>query len=92
MSGKNEKSLVVAGALGLVFPGLGLLYAAPWSLAIIATIVVAVAYKLLSWIPILGPALMGVIAIASALLGMLYAKAYNREGKRISLQLPQSKH
>ena len=83
---KNQKNVVLAFVLGLVLPGLGLLYAAPWAVAGLATLAVVVIYKLLGWIPILGSAIMGVTALCSAALGVLYARVYNREGKRAEIQ------
>jgi hypothetical protein len=70
----------------LVLPGLGLFYAAPWVVVGIATCAVLVIYKLVGWIPILGSAIMGLTALCSAALGVLYARVYNREGKRADIQ------
>lgn len=86
--GKKQKSQLAAFLLGMIFPGLGLLYAAPWLVAIFGTVGVLITFKLLGWIPILGQALMGVIALSSGALNLLYARAYNREGKRLEVTLP----
>lgn len=86
---KKQKSLLAAFLLGLIFPGLGLLYAAPWLVAIFGTLGVLVAFKLLGWIPLIGGTITALIALSSGGLNVLYAKAYNREGKRLDLALPR---
>jgi xanthosine utilization system XapX-like protein len=86
--GKKHKSLLAAFLLGMIFPGLGLIYAAPWLVALFGTVGVIVTFKLLGWIPIVGQALMGVTALSSGGLNLLYARAYNREGKRLEVTTP----
>ncbi len=87
----EQKSLVLGFLLGLI-PGLGLFYAAPLRAAAVVTVVIAVVMTVVGWfgwIPIIGPliggALFTMFALASALLGLLYAAAYNRNGRRTML-------
>lgn len=86
---KGKKSTAVAAALGLLLPGAGLVYAAPVSAAAVVGLVVLVAVKMLSAFPLLGPLLssiaLGLGALASAVLGLLYARQYNRHGRRTHL-------
>lgn len=85
----KEKSIAIGMLLGLVLPGLGLLYAAPLSAVIIACITSFALVKMLAVLPLIGPLLssvaLGISALVSALLGALYVKQYNRFGKRTHL-------
>jgi hypothetical protein len=83
---KNQKNVVLAFILGLVLPGLGLFYVAPWLVAGIGTVAVLVIYKVLGWIPLLGSVVMALVALVSAGLCVLYARAYNRTGKRVEIE------
>ena len=83
----KPKSVTVGFILGLLLPGIGLAYAAPWVVAGIGAVVALVVYKLVGWIPLLGSAVMGVMALGSAVLGALYAKAYNEHGSRAPVKL-----
>jgi len=76
----GRKSLALAFILGLVFPGLGLFYSAPWPVALFASVVALLMIKLLGWIPILGALIVGLVGLGSALVGALYAHAHN-EGR-----------
>lgn len=75
--------------LGGLFPGLGLMYSAPWPVAIAASAVVILGYKIITFIPFLSAFLLvpflAVCAIASAVLGGLYTYQYNQKGKRAPL-------
>jgi hypothetical protein len=75
--------------LGGIFPGLGLAYAAPWPVVAVASAVVIVGYKILAFIPffsgLLTASFLAICAIASAVLGGLYAWQYNQAGKRAPL-------
>lgn len=85
----GNKSVAVAAALGLMLPGAGLVYAAPVSAAAVCGLVTLVAVKMLAALPIVGWLLsstaLGICALASGVLGMLYAKQYNRHGRRTHL-------
>ncbi len=83
----KHKSVTVAFVLGLLLPGIGLAYAAPWLVAAVGTVAVLLIYKLIGWIPLLGSAVMGVVALSSAVFGALYAKAYNQHGARVAVRL-----
>ncbi len=87
----EQKSLLLGFLLGLI-PGLGLFYSAPLRAAAVVTVVIAVVMTVVGWfgwIPIIGPLISGALftmfALASALLGLLYAAAYNRNGRRTML-------
>ena len=83
-----QKSLALGFLLGLI-PGVGLFYAAPIATAALATLFVTVALTVVGWfgwIPLLGW-LIGKLAfmalsLASGVLGLLYANAYNKAGQR----------
>ena len=82
----KQKSTALAAALGLMLPGAGLVYAAPVSAAAVVGLVTLVTVKMLAAFPLLGPLLssiaLGLCALASAVLGLLYARQYNRHGRR----------
>lgn len=86
---RGNKSTALAAALGLLLPGAGLVYAAPVSAAAVVGLVILVAVKMLSALPLLGPLLssiaLGLGALVSAVLGLLYARQYNRHGRRTHL-------
>ena len=78
-----RRSVPVAVVLGFMVPGLGLAYAAPWTVVALTTAVVIAGFKLL-------PLLLGVpfllcAMLASAILGGLYAHRYNQTGRRAPL-------
>jgi len=86
---KKHKSTALAAALGLILPGAGLVYAAPVSAAAVCGLVTLVVVKMLAAFPLLGPLLssiaLGLCALGSAMLGLLYARQYNRHGRRTHL-------
>jgi hypothetical protein len=85
VSTRKQKSLVVGALLGLVFPGIGLFYAAPWVVAGGLTVVALIVWKLLGWIPLLGNVIVGLMALSSGALGALYARQFNQRGRRAEL-------
>jgi len=84
---KKSKSVLVAFILGLLLPGVGLLYAAPWLVAGLGAVFALLVYKLFAWIPLVGSVVMGLMALTSAGLNVLYARAYNRNGQRMAVSL-----
>jgi hypothetical protein len=86
---RAHKSTKAAALVGLLLPGVGLLYAAPFSAALIAGIATLLTVKMVAVIPLLGPVLssvaLGLCALASALFGVLYARQYNANGRRTHL-------
>jgi hypothetical protein len=88
LGGAQQPRKIVTGALiaGLV-PGLGLAYAAPWKVVAVATLVVVVGFKFLSFFSLfmLGVPFLVVAAVVSALLGALYTWQYNKTGRRTEL-------
>jgi hypothetical protein len=86
---RAHKSITAGALLGLLVPGLGLVYAAPVSVAAIAAIATLAAVKMLGVLPLFGPILssiaLGIAALTSAVLGALYVKQYNRFGRRTHL-------
>jgi len=92
----GNKSVTWGATLGLLLPGVGLLYAAPWSVALVGTLLTIASVKMLGALPLLGWLLssvaLGIAALASAVLGTLYVKQYNKHGRRTHLdkqQFPQ---
>ena len=83
----RKKNLLVAFLLGLLLPGFGLLYAAPWLVAGVASVFAIVAYKMFAWIPLVGSVVMGLLALCSALLSVTYARGFNQYGKRVPVAL-----
>ncbi len=85
----DKRRNVAVGVLLGVIPGFGLFYSAPWPVAIGASIVVFVGFKVLAFIPVLGSLLLfpfiGVCMVASGILGGLYTWQYNQKGKRSPL-------
>jgi hypothetical protein len=92
---EERKSVLVGGLLGLFLPGLGLFYAAPFVAAAVLTLVamaVMAPLLLLSSIPLIGLLfgwlkiiVIGVLALCSSLLGVLYVANYNKKGRRTPL-------
>jgi hypothetical protein len=86
---RAQKTPWIAALCGIVLPGLGLVYAAPFSAVAVASIVTFVAVKMLGAVPLVGVLLksvaLGFAALASAVLGVLYARQYNVTGKRTHL-------
>jgi hypothetical protein len=79
-----RRSVPMGIVFGGLFPGIGLAYAAPWSVVALATIGVVVGFKLLSifWLGI--PFLM-LSVVASAVAGAAYTWRYNQAGRRAAL-------
>jgi hypothetical protein len=86
---KRQKSTKAAAVFGLLLPGAGLFYAAPFSAAVVAGLLTLVAVKMAAVIPLIGPLMssvaLGVCALVSALFGVLYARRYNQHGRRTHL-------
>jgi hypothetical protein len=86
---RGHKSPVAAAMLGLLLPGAGLLYAAPASVAAIAGLVTLVAITMTGALPVIGGLLssitLGLCALLSGALGVMYVKQYNRHGRRTHL-------
>lgn len=82
-----RRDVRVAALLGALFPGAGLAYAAPWSVALIGTVAVWVGFKILAMVSFffLGVPFLVAAAACSALLGGLYAHRYNQTGRRARL-------
>lgn len=79
---EQRKSLLAAFLLALVFPGIGLFYAAPWVAALVGTLAAAVALGLLAKIWFIGGIIAAATAITSGVAGLLYAVEYNKRGQR----------
>jgi len=86
---EQQRKIGLGVVLGGLLPGLGLFYSAPLPVAIAASLVVLVGFKILAIIPFLSPLLLipflAVCAVASAVLGGLYTWQYNQKGKRSPL-------
>ncbi|MCA9623848.1 MAG: hypothetical protein KC731_32725 [Myxococcales bacterium] len=86
----KPKNATVAAVLGLLLPGAGLLYAAPVTAALVVGLITLAAVKMLSALPVVGALLssvgLGICALGSAYLGTLYARQYNRHGRRTHLE------
>ncbi|MBI4702398.1 MAG: serine/threonine protein kinase [Deltaproteobacteria bacterium] len=84
-----RKSVPIGVALGAFLPGIGLLYAAPVSMALLLTLVGIIVAGTLDDIPFVGGVLSGVFMIAfavlSGVLGGAHAWHFNRQGKRTPL-------
>jgi hypothetical protein len=84
-----KKSMAWGVGLGLLLPGAGLFYSAPWITAILATVAVGLVMTILSYLPIIGPALtyivFGLFMVASGGLGAIYTYQFNKTGKRTRL-------
>jgi len=79
----RRKNVLLAFLLGLLLPGLGLLYAAPWLVAVVGTVFAMVIYKMVHWIPLMGSVIIGLMALCSGMLNATYARGFNRFGKRV---------
>lgn len=86
-----NKSVALGAVLGLLMPGIGLVYAAPWSAALAVFAATFVAVKMVAAIPLFGwllsSVVLGVGALASAALGMIYVRRFNQHGRRTHLDL-----
>jgi len=92
---EKRKSVPLGVALGALFPGLGLLYAAPLRSALILLVLGAIAVSIAGQVPLLGYVLGAiasiVAALVSGLLGGAYVWHYNRAGKRTALRTVRGK-
>ncbi|HVY46028.1 MAG TPA: hypothetical protein VHB21_09120 [Minicystis sp.] len=79
-----RRSVPLGLVLGGLFPGLGLAYAAPWSVVAVATIAVVVGFKVLSFFWLGVPFLM-LAVLASAAAGAVYTWRYNQTGRRTAV-------
>jgi hypothetical protein len=84
-SGKAEekKSVLLSGALSFFFGPLGWLYAAPFKEAVPVILVYVLVCSILP--NFLLVYLLGMVNVASAIAGVLYAWSYNQEGRRAPL-------
>jgi xanthosine utilization system XapX-like protein len=85
--GLRQRDVRIGALLGGLFPGLGLAYAAPWSIAAIAAIGVWIGFKVLAAVSLFFFGIPFIIAAAavSAVLGAVYAHRFNQEGHRARL-------
>ena len=74
----GDKSLIASGLLSLFFGPFGLLYAAPWGVAVPLSIAMLIAMYLFGWHAI-------GFSLLFAALGVAYAWRYNQNGKRAPL-------
>jgi hypothetical protein len=81
--GANRKSVVLSGALSFFLGPLGLLYAAPMSVALPAALGWLIAGAIIPSFFLVYIA--GIVCPVSALAGVLYAWGYNRAGQRVPL-------
>ena len=85
----KRRSIAVGVLAGGLLPGFGLFYTAPWPVALGASAVVVIGWKILSLIPFFSSFLLVpffvVCVVASAVLGGLYTWQYNQTGKRTPL-------
>ena len=86
-----KKSLALGFLLGLI-PGLGLFYSAPLVTAAVATLFVGAVLTIVGWLAIIpiigwlvGKLTFAALTFGSALLGLLYTNAYNKNGRRTQL-------
>ena len=86
---ERRRKIMVGVIAGGLLPGVGLAYSAPWPVVVASSLVFLVGFKILTLIPFFSSLLLlpfvVVCAIASAVLGGLYAWQYNRAGKRAPL-------
>jgi hypothetical protein len=86
---KTSKDLRVGAGLGLVLGPMGFFYAAPFSVAITASVAYLAAVIGLQFVPVLGSLLVAyivpIVHISSALVGAGYTWRYNRTGRRGAL-------
>lgn len=92
---RGDKSVALGALFGLVFPGVGLLYAAPWTAAIVASIGIFAIVQMLGALPLIGWLLssvaLGLGALVSAVLGVRYVRRYNQAGRRTHLDLESTR-
>jgi hypothetical protein len=86
-SGLGGRDVRIGALLGGLFPGFGLIYAAPWPVVVVGTLVVWLGFKLLAAVSLFffGIPFLVAAAAVSALLGALYAHRFNQEGRRARL-------
>jgi hypothetical protein len=82
---QGKKSILASGALSFFFGPIGWLYAAPLKEAIPVIIVYVLISSILPHFLLVY--LLGIVNMASALAGVVYAWSYNREGRRMTLLL-----
>ncbi len=93
----GEKSVLWGLGLGFFLGPLGLLYAAPWSVAILSILGYGAAWKVYHWlsgVPLIGTLLffvMGVAHLAITVASAMYVLRYNKNGKRSPLLPPEEK-
>jgi hypothetical protein len=86
----GKKRLLVSGALSFFFGPLGWLYAAPLREAIpVIVVYVGVGWLLNAILPFLMFYVLGIVNVASAVAGVLYAWSFNTEGRRATLFLKE---
>jgi hypothetical protein len=85
----KQRKVALGVLLGGLLPGFGLVYSAPWPVAIAGSIVVFAGIKIIGLIPFFSTLLLVpflvVCVLASAILGGLYTWQYNQTGKRTPL-------
>jgi hypothetical protein len=87
MPGRPRREVKLGGVLGLLFPPLGLLYAAPWSTAVVGSL----GYLVLAWLALKLALLGGLFGLllplhlVGGVLGAGYAWRFNRRGQRTPL-------
>ena len=83
---RQPRKVSLGVLLGLVVPGLGLAYAAPWKVVAVGTVAVIVGFKILAFVSLLFavPFLLAA-ALISAALGGLYTWQFNQTGRRLPL-------
>jgi membrane protein implicated in regulation of membrane protease activity len=88
---RGNKSAALGAILGLLVPGVGLIYAAPMSAVAVVSIGTFIAVKMVAVLPLSGwllsSVVLGVAALASAVLGAMYVRKYNQNGRRTHLDL-----
>lgn len=86
-AGLGGRDVRVGAVLGGLFPGFGLIYAAPWPVVLLGTLVVWLGFKVLAAVSLFFFAIPFLVAAAavSAVLGALYAHRFNQEGRRARL-------
>jgi len=81
---RRQKSVLLAFVAAFFLPGIGLFYAAPIFSAVVATVACALLMKLAA-LPFVGWAIGVALALSSGAAGALYAKAFNRTGRRTEI-------
>jgi hypothetical protein len=79
------KSVTLAVALAALVPGIGLAYAAPAHVVIVASLIVLIVGNAIGGSMLLAPLFWVTASIMSALFGGLYAVRFNQEGHRAPL-------